>query len=73
MIQSRQEPEYSLEEKSARTFPQWDHSRISDQILLDQVVASSKLLSRVLIMLVDTSERIQDSLLELRLSERERM
>ncbi len=68
MTQYSRTPEYSLEEKSARIYPQWDHSRTSNQILLDQVVANLRWCIEGQSMLTDTSERTLDLLLELRQS-----
>ncbi len=58
MIQWHQEPEYILAEKSVKMYPHWDHSRISNQIYKDQVLAKLKLLSRLHNMQADTLEEI---------------
>lgn len=71
MTQYSRTPEYSVEEKSERTFQEWDRSKVSNPILLDQVVAKSRELSKELLMSVDTLEEIQDLLLALVLSQQE--
>ncbi len=58
MTQSGVEPEYSLEEKSARTFPQWDHSRVSNLKYKDQVVAKLRRLSLLHNMQADILDEI---------------
>ncbi len=65
LILSSTEPEYSVVEKSVRTSLQLDHSRISIQNLLDQVVGKSRRLSKVQDMQEDTLGEIQDLLLDL--------
>ncbi len=73
MTQFRAVPEYSLEEKSARTYPQWDHSRVLNQTWLGQEGVRLRQLYAVCTMLVDISERIRDSVRELEQSQREQV
>ncbi len=58
MTQSKQEPEYSLEEKSARMYPQWDHSRTSTQNYRDLVLGKSRQLSEAVNMQWDIFVKI---------------
>ncbi len=65
MTQSQMEPEYLLAEKSARIYPQWDHSRTSDLISLDLAQVKLRQLYVVSSLQVDISERIRDLVREL--------
>ncbi len=70
MIRSDPVAEYSLEEKSAKTYPQWDHSKITSppfEVGLEEV----RRLYQVCTLLVDISEGIRDSVRALEQSQRE--
>ncbi len=58
-------PEYTLEEKSGKTYPQWDHSRISIQSYKVQVLVRSRQLYTELSLVQDILEKILDSVREL--------
>ncbi len=65
MTLSSRVPEFILEEKSEKTFQEWDRSKTSNLTSLDQAVAKSRELSKGLAILVATLEEIQDLLHEL--------
>ncbi len=58
-------PEYYLDNPSARKYPQWDHSKVSNLNSWDLEAAKLRQLYGVCTMLVDISERIRDSVREL--------
>ncbi len=65
MTLSRKEPEYTLEERSARMFPHWDHSRTSNPTYKDLVQEKSRQLYVALSMAIDTLGAIRDLVREL--------
>ncbi len=65
------EPEYILDSLSVKKYPQWDHSKMSNQTLLDQVEARLKELSKLVDICTITCISIQSSLAQFQESREE--
>ncbi len=65
MTRSTKEPEFTLEEKSARMFPQWDHSRVSSRRFTVPEQESLRRLYGSVHLVIGMLDAIQDSLREL--------